>query len=60
MSKNLTFSKLDLPLRQLTRKGRSFVCDTKCEESFERVEEAVDFSANFDFVESKGIVCCVL
>ncbi|MCI65617.1 retrotransposon protein, partial [Trifolium medium] len=32
------FSKLALPLTQLTRKSQAFVCDEKCEKSFQELE----------------------
>jgi len=33
------FSKLALPLTQLTRKEHTFVWDTKCEESFQELKK---------------------
>ena len=33
------FSKLDLPLTKLTRKGQAFVWDTQCEYSFQALKE---------------------
>jgi len=33
------FSKLALPLTQLTRKGQTFVWDTKCEKSFQEFKK---------------------
>jgi hypothetical protein len=32
------FSKLALPLTQLTRKGQAYVCDAKCEKSFQELK----------------------
>ena len=54
------FSKLALPLAQLTRKGQTYVWDAKCEKSFLEIEEEVNFNACVDFAEFEGIVCGVL
>jgi len=54
------FSKLALPLTQLTWKGQAYVWDDKCAMSFPRVEEEVNFRAIVNFSESEGIVCGVL
>ena len=53
------FSKLALPLTQLTRKGQAYVWDAKCEKSFLEVEEEINFNVCVDFSESEGTVCHV-
>lgn len=54
------FSKLALPLTQLTRKGQPFEWDMMCEENFPELEKKVDNGANVEISISEGTVCCIL
>ena len=52
------FSKLALPLTQLTWKGQTYVWNAKCEKSFQELKKRL--TPAVDFAESEGIVYCVL